>query len=188
MAMNIAFDKGMTVDEFLAWAETQPREAGKFELLDGVVIVQQSQRWAHAKLKYEVFDALRGAIKQAGLHYFAAPEGPTVRIHQRKAFEPDALVAALPEPEPDSLEVPNPIVVVEVLSPSTTRMDTTVKLQGYFEVESIRHYLIVDPERKAIIHHRRSDKGVVETVMVTAGELRLAPPGLSISLGDLFGS
>ena len=186
--MNIAFDKRLTVDEFLAWAVTQPKEAGKFELLDGVVIVQQSQRWAHSKAKLRIYDALRKAIERAQLPCFAAPEGPTVRINARKAFEPEALVAPLPEPALDSLEIPNPIIVVEVLSPSTARIDATVKLKGYFEVASIQHYLIVDPEGKAIVHHRRAASGSVESVVVDSGDLILDPPGLTISLAELFQS
>jgi Uma2 family endonuclease len=62
---------------------------------------------------------LQPAIERAGLPYFAAPQGPTVRNHDRNAFEPDALVAALPEPALDSPEIPHPILVVEMLSPST---------------------------------------------------------------------
>jgi Uma2 family endonuclease len=186
--MNIAFDKGTTVDEFLVWAEAQPKEAGKFELLDGVVIVQRSQRWAHSRIKHRIAVLLGEAIAIAGVPCFAAAEGPTVRIRERKAFEPDALVAPLPEPALDSLEIPNPIVVVEVLSPSTARIDTTVKLQGYFEVASVRHYLIVDPEGSVIVHHRRADGDAVETTVVTGGELTLEPPGLTLSLAMLFGA
>jgi Uma2 family endonuclease len=51
----------------------------------------------------------------------------------------------LPEPKSDDLEVDNPVVVVEVLSPSTARMDGTTKLNGHFKVPSIQHYPIVDP-------------------------------------------
>ena len=49
--MNIALPKLLDVDEFLAWGLTQPQEAGKLELLDEVVIVQQSQRWRHSRVK-----------------------------------------------------------------------------------------------------------------------------------------
>ena len=186
--MNIAFDKRLTVDEFLVWAETQPREAGRFELLDGVVIVQQSQQFGHAKLKLRAAIALMEAIERAGVPFFAVGEGPTVRINARKAFEPDALVAALPEPALDSIEIPNPTIVVEVLSPSTARIDATIKLKGYFEVDSIQHYLIVDPEGKVIVHHRRAASGSVESVVVDSGDLILDPPGLTISMLELFGS
>ncbi len=43
------------------------------------------------------------------------------------------------------LEVPNPLIVVEVLSPSTQSFDLGGKLQGYFALPSLRHYIILDP-------------------------------------------
>lgn len=184
--MNVAAPARLTVDEFLAWSQTQPREAGKFELLDGVVIVQQSQRWRHAQVKFQIAIALRDAIGRARVAYFAAPEGPTVRIHSHQAFEPDALVAALPMPAGDSLEILDPIIVVEVLSPSTAHLDVTVKLKGYFELMSVQHYLLVDPEGATITHHRRTHDDVLETRIVSEGPLTLSPPGITIDVASIF--
>ena len=48
---------------------------------------------------------------------------------------------------PPAIEVPAPIIVVEVLSPATRRIDTSDKLAGYFRVPSVAHYLIVDPDK-----------------------------------------
>lgn len=177
----------MTLDEFLPWAQEQPQELGRLELLDGVVIVQQSQRWAHSEAKLEAVMALRKAIERAGIAFYAATDGPTVRIAPKTGFEPDALVAPLPKPAPDSLEVANPILVVEVLSPSTMRLDMTVKLKGYFEVASIQHYLIIDPEGALVTHHRRAASGAIETrVIDDRSELRIDPPGFVLPLVEIF--
>jgi Uma2 family endonuclease len=184
--MNIALPNLLTVDEFLAWGLTQPREAGRFELLDGVVIVQQSPKWIHSKIKFEIAIAFREAIARAGLAYFVAPEGPAVRINARKCFEPDALVAALPEPSDDSPEVANPVIIVEVLSPSTAQIDTTAKLQGYFEVPSVQHYLIVDPDSRTITHHKRAKGDILETRIAAEGALTLTPPGITIDVKSVF--
>ena len=107
----------MTVDEFLPWAEAQER--GRYELHDGQVIIMSPERAAHWKSKLAAVLALREAIKSAGLDCHAVPDGATVRISQRTAFEPDALVYCGEEVPDNSLEVPNPVIVVEVLSPGT---------------------------------------------------------------------
>ena len=108
-------------------------------------------KWGHSKVKAEVYyGSARRRSRQPVSPCYVASDGPTVRIAEHKAFVPDALVAPLPEPALDSLEIPNPVIVVEVLSPSTARMDATTKLRGYFEVPSVQHYLIVDPEQP---HH-----------------------------------
>lgn len=178
--MNVALPRSLNVDQYLAWAERQ--EQGKYELVDGVVIKQQSQTWGPAKVKSRVFNALERAIETRRLPYFAAPDG----VADRTAFEPDALVAPLPEPETASLEIPNPIVVVEVLSPSTARIDAPTKLRGYFEVASVQHYLILDPEGNTVTHHKRGSGEVIETRILNEGIIALDPPGIEIRVGDLF--
>ena len=182
--MNIALPKRLTVDEFLAWAVRQTE--GKYELVDGVVIMQQAQRWGHSKVKAAVYLALREAVRVAGVACYVAFDGPTVRISKHKAFVPDALVAPLPEPAFDSLEVADPIIVVEVLSPSTVRMDTTTKLDGYFRVPSVKLYLIVDPEARTVTHHKRGRAAAVKTRILRKGVLALGPPGIEIRPSDLF--
>lgn len=85
----------------------------------------------------------------------------------------------------DAIEVPNPIIVVEVLSPGTTGHDTSAKLAGYFQVASIQHYLIVDSAQQLVIHHRRAGE-VIETRIASEGMLALQPPGLELPVDELF--
>jgi Uma2 family endonuclease len=183
--MNVALPRRLTVDQFLAWAVRQPE--GKYELVDGVVVMQQSQKWGHSKVKAAVYVALMNAVARDGVACYVAIDGPTVRIGRHRAFVPDALVAALPEPDWENLEVPDPIIVVEVRSPSTARMDETTKLEGYFQVASVRHYLIVDPDARTITHHRRGRGGTLTRRVVRKGTLALKPPGIEIALADVFG-
>jgi Uma2 family endonuclease len=63
----------------------------------------------------------------------------------------DALVYCGPELPPDALLLENPIIVVEVASPSTGRNDATRKLAGYFSLASILHYLIIYPNEASTI-------------------------------------
>jgi len=182
--MNIALPVRLDFDEFLAWAARQ--EEGKYELIDGVVVMQQSQQWSHAKTKAMVYVALMEAVAAAQVPFYVAPDGPTIRIGKRKGFVPDALVAALPEPAPDSLTITNPVIVVEVLSPSTAKIDATTKLAGYFEVPSVQHYLVVDAEGRTITYHKRATGDVLETRIVSAGALRLDPPGIELDVERVF--
>ena len=183
--MTIALSNRLTVDEFLTWAVRQ--KEGKHELVDGAVVQEPRQNWGHTKTRLQVLLALREAISEKASGFYVAPNGPTVRISEDTAFLPDALVAPLPEPASDSPEIANPIVVVEVLSPSTAHMDAMTKLRGYFKVPSVQHYLIVDPERQTITHHKRGRDGVVRKRIVRAGTLALRPPGIEMRLADVFG-
>jgi len=174
----------MTVDEYLAW--TEGRE-GRFELYAGTVYAMSPERARHAEIKFKVQAALLAAIRRAGLPCFMLPDGMTVRIDESTAYEPDALVYCGLKLPPGAIEVPNPIIVVEVLSPSTKNIDGSLKLAGYFRVPSVMHYLIVEPDQPLIIHHARMQNDAILTRILREGAIRLDPPGLDLPLNDIYG-
>jgi hypothetical protein len=49
----------------------------------------------------------------------------------------------------------------------------------------VQHYLIVEPTRKVVIHHRRGPNAI-ETRIATDGTVRLGPPGIELPVLDLF--
>jgi Uma2 family endonuclease len=173
----------MTVDEYLSWAEGRE---GRFELYAGVVYAMAPERAGHARTKYAVQSALVAAIKRAGVLCHMLPNGMTVRVDHDTAHEPDALAYCGSELPGSAIEVPNPVIVVEVLSPSARHIDASAKLAGYFRVASVAHYLIVDPDQHIVIHHRRDEGDVIATRIVGEGSLRLDPPGLELAVADIF--
>jgi Uma2 family endonuclease len=183
-----AFDRPphrMTVEEFLDWAMLQP--GGRYELMDGEVVAMAPERAAHAKLKARIWRALDDQIRERGLPCEAYPDGMTVKIDEHTSYEPDALVHC-GDPLPDeTVIVPAPVIVVEVLSPRTASRDVGAKLADYFRVPSIRHFLIARTDRPTIIHHRRGEGEEIITRIVTGGALTLDPPGLTLDLERLYG-
>jgi Uma2 family endonuclease len=173
----------MNVDEFLAWAEGRP---GRWELEDGRVVSMSPERVLHARTKYYAQGALSRAIRAAGLPCHMLPNGMAVRVGLEIAFEPDALVHCGAPIADDAIEVSAPVVIVEVLSESTARRDHGAKLKGYFSLPSVQHYLIVDADKRTIIHHRRGGGAALETMIVSGGAIRLDPPGLEVPVDEIF--
>jgi Uma2 family endonuclease len=173
----------MTVDEYLAWAGEQP---GRYELLDGTVFAMSPEGARHAEIKAAVHAALLAGIRAGGLPCFALPDGMTVRINEATAYEPDALVYCGTKLPPSAVEVPDPVIVVEVLSPSTRHIDLSAKLADYFRLPGIAHYLIVDPEKPRIIHHARAAGDTILTRIVSDGSIRLDPPGLELAAAAIY--
>jgi Uma2 family endonuclease len=173
----------MTVDQFLPWAAEQP---GRYELFNGEVHAMSPEGAGHAKIKFAVQTALAAGIRARGLPCHMLPDGMTVRVEETTAHEPDALVYCGPELAPSAIEVPNPVIVVEVLSPSTRRIDATAKLAGYFRLPSVAHYLIVDPTKPMIVHHARGAEGTLVTRIVTEGSITLDPPGMELAVSEIY--
>lgn len=172
-----------TADEFLAWALEQPD--GRFELDNGLVVAMAPERASHAVAKLNMAIALRGGLGARGLPCQAFPDGMAVRVNERTVYEPDALVRCGPPLPGNAIEVPDPVVVV--VSPSSRGVDRGVKLAGYFSLPSLRHYLIVDTDRRIILlHHRRAEEGRIEVRIHHEGPLLLDPPGLEIDVSAIF--
>jgi Uma2 family endonuclease len=183
--MNAIPQRRITVDEYFAWAERRP---GRFELVDGAIYEISPETAGHAKTKAGAYVALMTAIRRQRVPCHALPDGLTVRIDERTAYEPDAIVYCGEELDAASVEIPNPVIVAEVLSPATRHIDLSTKLAGYLRVPSISHYLIVDPAQPLIIHHARQPGDAFLTRVVREGAIALDPPGIEILLADVYGA
>jgi Uma2 family endonuclease len=175
---------GFTADEFIAWALEQP--TGRFELDNGRVVAMAPERAIHAIVKGNIYVALRSAISAQGLACRVFPDGMAVRVDDSTVYEPDATVRCGPDLPGDAVELNDPVVVVEVISPSSRGVDRGAKLASYFALPSVYHYLIVDTDRRVVIHHRRDDEGRIAATIFRNGPITLDPPGLSIDAGDIF--
>ncbi|HUD88744.1 MAG TPA: Uma2 family endonuclease [Xanthobacteraceae bacterium] len=173
----------MTVDEFLSWAEDNP---GRYELFRGEVYAMSPETVGHAERKGAVYLALREAVRRHGLPCHVVPDGGTVRIDDITAYEPDALVYCGQKLLPSAIEISNPVIIVEVLSPSSRQFDVSIKLAGYFRLPSVAHYLIVDPNEPLIVHHARSTGRDIVTRIVTEGTIALDPPGLRFTVDEVY--
>jgi Uma2 family endonuclease len=182
--MNVPHLKRMTADEFVLWAVG--RETGRYELIDGMAVQMNAERAIHGRVKLNLAIALRAEFNRAGLEGDVFGDGMAVRINETTVHEPDALVrcgAPLPD---DTIIVTDPVIVAEVLSPSTGPVDTGSKLLNYFSIPSVQHYLVVNTSKRVVLHYARASDGQPVMRTVGAGELRLDPPGLSIAIADLF--
>lgn len=176
----------MTADEFFVWARTWA-DGERYELQDGHAVRLQAERISHAETKLSVAIALRDSLRRAGLDGTAFIDGVSVQIDDRSVREPDAVVHCGPY-DRDQLYVDNPVIVVEVVSPSSARNDVDRKLIDYFSVPTILHYLIVYGDEKRVVHYRRpSGTGEITTLILgTDATIDLSPPGFSVSVEALL--
>src|SRR5579871_2197235 len=116
----------MTADEFIAWAMQQP-ETEHYELVAGEIVAMAPERVAHARMKGLIYRRLSEAIEAAGLACEALPDGPSVEIDPDTVYEPDVLVRCGPPLPDDAVRLNDPIIVVEVRSPSTASFDAGAK-------------------------------------------------------------
>ena len=130
----------MTAETFVDWAMNQP--VGRFELLRGEVVAMSPERVGHARVKTAVLLALHSALTAEGSSCEAFGDGMAVRIDDTTVYEPDASVRCGARLSNDDVLFDDPVIVVEVVSPSSKSIDAGSKLADYFRLASVRHYLV----------------------------------------------
>lgn len=174
----------MRVADFLEWARAH-RDEGRFELVDGQIVAMGRDRVRHNRAKLRAVNEMARAIAVMGVGCEAFVDGVGVSSEEFFVRSPDVVVHC-GEIDADASLADNPVVLVEVVSPSSEERDVHTKLREYFSIPSVQHYLIVYDERRYLVHHRRLDGDRLETRFVTAGELALDPPGLRVAVDALF--
>jgi len=174
----------MTAAEFLSWADTLS-DGQRYELVSGEPMAMAAERNRHNLVKTACCRALEDGVHALNLDCTVLGDGATVVVSDEDVYEPDATVQCGESIDLDATTVPHPMIVVEVLSPSTQGMDAGGKLYGYFQLPSVKHYLILDPAKHVIIHHYRSGHGI-GTALLRDGTLKLDPPGIEFVVAACF--
>ena len=181
--MALAY-KLLTVEEFL---DTCPEDQRHYQLIDGVIVAMAPPAIPHqiiaGNLTGEIYSAVRSnrpsctVRRQAGI----APQGLSGRNH----FETDITVTC--EAGGYRGIAAEPVLIVEIQSPSTERDDHFVKLPHYQRVASLKEILYVESERVAATVYRRRGRGWA-TVELASGDarLRLGTIGLDIALSAVY--
>ena len=183
----------MTIGAFLEWAARRP-EGERWELIEGEPVptrgptpahAMAAETVTHARIKRRIDHALTDVLAKGGHPCEVFVSGPKVQIDADTAFEPDVVVSCVEVPE--GLLVPEPLIVVEVLSESTRDRDFTIELAGYAVLPSVAHYLLVETQRRLIVHHHRAvGEPEFRTSIARGGILRLEPPGLDLDLDAIY--
>lgn len=175
----------LTVEQYL---KKYAGVAGRHELVNGQVVKMAAETTQHVKFKGRVFLALSNAIKKAALNCEVFTDGVSVKINANKAREPDASVQCGVNSDPNSMLLDKPLILVEVTSPSSGRVDEEEKLVEYFSLPSVEHYLIVRPEERYALHLKRIGGDKILTTIVRSGKIEFDPPGISIAFDEIFGN
>jgi Uma2 family endonuclease len=180
---NAALNLPMTAAEFLAWEETQ---ASRHEFVGGEVFAMTGATKAHEAVAGNVYMALRQHLRGSPCSTYMA--GTKVQVETASSFfYPDVLVTCSPAYAADPAIVREPVLVVEVLSPSTAAYDATAKFAAYRQLPSLREYVLIDPQSRRCDVYRLGGEGLWVLHPFEAGQdLRLASVELGLPVAVLW--
>lgn len=176
----------MTVEEFLGLAAEDDR---RLELIDGVVVAMAPPSRAHGIVAGNLAVALGLALRGRPPCVVQIEAGVLSATHEETLYQADLVVTCEPHRRGEQV-VAEPVLVVEILSPSTESADRKVKLPDYRQMPSVREVLFVDQDRMFCELHRRVDGGrwLTELHLQPDARLRLESldPPLELSLAELY--
>jgi Uma2 family endonuclease len=101
-------------------------------------------------------------------------------------YVPDIAVTCEPN-EPGRQAMVDPILIVEVLSPSTERTDRRLKLPAYQIIESVREIMLIDADsHHAELYRRDNDRWGIQLVRGAEATLFLSTVDLRISMSEVY--
>jgi len=148
--------KRYTREEYLALEEMAEVKEVKYEFYQGEIFAMSGGTFKHSRIKVNTVSALHQKLRGKSCQLIdsdmriATPSGLMTY--------PDASVfCGQPELTDNQRTLLNPVVIIEVLSPSTRRYDKSDKFMLYRSIPTFRDYLLVDSEQVQVQHFRKTD-------------------------------
>ncbi|MGB8841087.1 MAG: Uma2 family endonuclease [Aliidongia sp.] len=178
--MGAVLRQTMTLAEFLSWEERQEQRY-EFDGFQPVAMTggTDTHEAIGETLRALLWDGLRGKPCRV--------RGPTMKIEVVGRIRyPDAFVYCKPV-APSEQIIREPVVVFEILSPSTSRIDRIAKLREYQATDSIQRYVILEQDSIAATVFAR-EGGLWTARALTDGDVLAMPEiGIDLPLAAIYG-
>jgi Uma2 family endonuclease len=175
----------VSVEEYLRREERST--TCKHEYVNGQVFAMTGSTRRHNRISANVFAILNDFLKETPCEPFIGDV--MVRVEAANCFYyPDVMVTC-DESNDTAVFADFPVLIVEVLSPSTAQTDRREKLANYRRISSLKEYLIVHQRRKCVQLFCKSDSGDWSTSRIEFGSILLSslPKGpLHIDIDQIY--
>jgi Uma2 family endonuclease len=166
----------LTVEEYL---ELEERSNVRHEYIDGQIFAMTGATDSHNVICGNLYSLVHAHVRGTGCLAHINDMKVQVKVN-RSFYYPDIMVTCEPF-QAKSVFKSLPVLIVEVLSPSTRQVDRREKLVAYRKLSSLREYAIVYQDRKQIEIHRKSPDGQWE-IETLRGSDELSLQSLNVPL------
>jgi Uma2 family endonuclease len=178
--MNLAPRKPTTLAEFLEWEERQPL---RYEF-DGVGPVAMTGGTAgHAAVQRNLAIAVGGRLRGKPCRFYGSDL--KFQVAEGHVRYPDGMVVCRPVDRTATV-VYDPVIVFEVLSPSTGRDDRIVKAREYQATPSVQRYVMLEQDAVGATVYARSGNAWTHEILVADSILALPEIAVSLPLAELY--
>ena len=173
-------DKLWTLEEFLAFDDGTDTS---YQLFEGRIVAMNPPLVGHAALVGRLIRIIGNQLEQPCEVYAEAGVIPVNRRHSW--YKADLIVTCTPGNYTDQF-IAEPVLVVEVLSPTTTATDFSRKLPDYQQMPSMRDILLVSSMERLIRHWRRGADDWTERGHGRSATVRLSGLPVAVAVRELY--
>ena len=169
-----------SIDDVLVWERAEPE---RHEYLDGFVRAMTGGTAAHNRIVQNLAVTFRAALRGTACEQFIE----SMKVVTRSAFTyPDVVVTCSPVTQGSDV-VPEPVLIVEVLSPGTQFWDRGGKWQAYQTIATLAAYVLVAQDEPRLERYAREPAGWTYQVFEgLAQTMTLAHSAVSLRLVDIY--
>ncbi|MDZ4769974.1 MAG: Uma2 family endonuclease [Chloroflexota bacterium] len=174
--------------EYLALVAVSER---RFEFIQGEIFLVAGASVRHIDISGDVFAALKTTLRGSGCHVYN--NDMSVRIEEPKSYVfPDLSIVCEPPIilDPDSMaQLLNPVLILEILSPSTQQYDLTEKREAYQAIASLKTLIFIAQQVPRVkVLERQSESSWLETIYTRDSLIPLPAIGASLAFSDICAS
>jgi Uma2 family endonuclease len=175
--------KGMTVDEFLHWEDGTDT---RYELVNGSAVAMAPPEPPHGILFARLAGSIDAALRSRRPCVVQGEAGIARPDRDDTCYIADLAMTCEP-PQPDDRLIREPVLIVEILSPSTAAFDRQGKVPDYRRIASVQEILLIDSESVfAEALRRDGDHWITEIVQGPAATLTLGSVPVRITMAELY--
>ncbi|WP_223648627.1 Uma2 family endonuclease [Hymenobacter psoromatis] len=184
MEQTLARPLHYSAEEYFALEEKSPV---RHEFFEGEVFAMAGASIAHNTIAGNVYMACRQALRGKKCRVQMEAVRLAVEANRYYAY-PDAMVSCDPHDQHESQQLRSPMLIVEVLSPSTEAYDRGLKFNQYKKLPRLRHYLLVSQKTWLVEWYQLTEHGVWgHTALAEAADAIVIPElNLTLMLAQIY--
>jgi len=162
---------------------------GKHEYFDGQIYAMTGASRIHNLIAGNTLAMLHRQLRKKPCEIF--PSDMRVKVTRTGLYTyPDlVIICGKPEFTDDTLDtLINPLVLIEILSPSTERYDRGMKFQNYRTIETLQDYILIAQDQYHVEHYSRQDTGqwLFQEAIGRESALTIRSIECTLTLGDVY--
>ena len=164
----------------------------KHEFVQGKITRRASSSFNHAVICADTLFAITQGLRLlSGKRFRIVGSDQKIRVQADVFFYPDLVVVPPQGHYDENHALWNPVLVVEVTSPSTREYDAGEKRAWYQSIAVLRHYLLIQQDTVSVTHYQKNEAGIWETAGVYQNRsdtfaLALSDMQIMVSVGEIY--